>query len=118
MAARYPRQKPHSHREKQFIEWCAQRITQWPEGMKAAVVFSCSRFKSFHFRERYDGLSYAWDVCSRKSWLAARAKVLQAKPAIQSGVTSQKISVKKSFTSLLLCAQYVFCRLITQGRTQ
>jgi len=73
--SRYKHNPAPSHRAQQFIEYCAERITEWRTGH---VLVACGAFKRLHWVERADSLSpNVWVVCNRTQWEAAKSVVAQ-----------------------------------------
>lgn len=75
---RYVHEPAPTEQAKQFIKWCAANIQEWDNAFNSVARFVGSRSKwwkrNFEWRERHDGLSHAWVVCTKQQWVEERGK--------------------------------------------
>lgn len=69
-----------SDRAKSFIGWCAENISEWPEGYRSCARFAGSNNKwwkrNVEWRTHHSSLSHCYVVCTKRQWTEARQKLL------------------------------------------
>lgn len=82
MKSRYKHNPPPNQRAKQFIQWCGENVSAWPQDYRvlALAVFAGQPFRAFQRRKHYQSLSYSWSVCTFRQWQKARKDYLATIP--------------------------------------